>query len=648
MAELDNLPDCLKELIGSQSPQSVAAKTALSPQASNGSEDEDQSDSLRKGIRASLVADLERAVDAWSRAETGLEKRLNAPDALSGTDVAALTSDIELPMSAILTAQAAAAAKTEASPKKTNVSEVLCRLSESKPKFSGAFLDEKVQRLDEARAHRAQQLRFKSADAKISMEDLGKRGLRKKVVDICKEVSRRQKLKQQQESARKFRERRFRHGHGPSADLGDASEFALGLNSGIFDPADIEGQAAAASPRRVSILETLSMQEFEKLRQDTHFFFVGAFGPGEEDEDLIDFFMPSRNDKDITVAEYVRRLRQKIEVPKNSPKHGRREAASPLLGGGVGFHDALSTSLSSPGFSKSWSHVDMMPCMGKKPAVRDDMRSPTLHKVRDVLNRRDALNEKIMRDREETMNARAALSSFKAKEQHREIMMNRFKQTELHKMRMLEAKERKEQREAEDEENLLVYDAQQEERLARTNLRAERCLEARRIAASQNIDDWVSKVERCERNMNRAEAARIKGAEESWDKYVEKLWKIGIDRHTRISSQAQKNDKLKSQIQSSLVQQLSDQQKRESIALMQEIEEKQGAAAWRREHGLKSRYNFVEKAFGEGSHNFDHRHHCEAVDRRSASWRKSSEAWARQSDSFGDSSSMLRKSASVA
>lgn len=244
---------------------------------------------------------------------------------------------------------------------------------------------------------------------------------------------------------------------------------------------------------------------------------------------------------------------------------------------------------------------------------------------------------KIMRERDEAMAARAELNTFKAKEQHREIMMQQIRQKELHGMRMLQAQERKAQREAEEEENLIAHDAAREDRLARSNLRCERSLEEKRLNASRTIDDWVAKVERCERNMQRTEAARIKKAEGDWDKYVDKLWKVGLDRHTQISSQAQKNDKLKSQIQSSLVQQLADQQKRESVALMQEIEEKQGAAAYRREQGLASRYKFVEKAFGEGSHTFDHRHHCEAVDRRSASWRKSAEAWAKTAGSFSDS-----------
>merc|ERR1739848_291847 len=149
--------------------------------------------------------------------------------------------------------------------------------------------------------------------------------------------------------------------------------------------------------------------------------------------------------------------------------------------------------------------------------------------------------------------------------------MQQTKQKELHQMRMLEAQERKAQREAEEEENLIAYDATREDRMARSNLRCERTLEERRLNASRIIDDWVAKVERCERNMQRTEAARIRKAEGDWDKYVEKLWKVGLDRHTQISSQAQKNDKLKSQIQSSLVQQLADQQKRESVALMQEI-----------------------------------------------------------------------------
>merc|ERR1712048_189140 len=121
----------------------------------------------------------------------------------------------------------------------------------------------------------------------------------------------------------------------------------------------------------------------------------------------------------------------------------------------------------------TWNPLERMPCQGRHPAVRSDMPSPTLMKVREVYNRRDEADARWVDDRREAMVRRFALNDFKAQEQLRERQLETIKQKELHKVRMLEAQEKKEMYDAELYASNLIFDKVKHSRIRLANSRAD-------------------------------------------------------------------------------------------------------------------------------------------------------------------------------
>merc|ERR1712048_345311 len=180
------------------------------------------------------------------------------------------------------------------------------------------------------------------------------------------------------------------------------------------------------------------------------------------------------------------------------------------------------------------------------------------------------------------------------------------------------------------QERMELMEAVKTHRIKCAVAKAEDMVEEKRDKAAETLEAWRSGVDRAERNLREKELRMTKDAETNWAGYMERLWKIGISKHNRLESQAQKNDELKTRIQSSLVAQLEERQRKESSMLNQALTAKQQAAAFRREKGMTGRYNFVEKAFGPQAVGFDAKHHWATTDRRSSSWQKSAEAWAQR------------------
>merc|ERR1712151_834188 len=108
---------------------------------------------------------------------------------------------------------------------------------------------------------------------------------------------------------------------------------------------------------------------------------------------------------------------------------------------------------------------------------------------------------------------------------------------------------------------------------------------------------------------------------------MDRLEKIGYERHNRSESHSHKNDALKVSIQTSLKAHIDDRRRRHCTAIADQMEAKQLAAAQRREKGYVGRYGFAEKAFGAGAAAFDAKHHWPTVDRRDDSWNRSAEVW---------------------
>jgi len=317
--------------------------------------------------------------------------------------------------------------------------------------------------------------------------------------------------------------------------------------------------------------------------------------------------------------------------------------------------------------------VEMMPCLGRQPAVRSDELSPTLARVREVYNRRDVADARWVEEKREGMERRLAQNAFKAREQQRETQLQIFQQKELHKVRMLEAEERK-----------AVFDAETKARMGlrgdvksfRQELAAERAedaTETRRETARATLAKWEYGVHRSTNHLRRHEINTLRSATAKWDEYNHKLMSLAAKRHklpdqplpasspqyghdtlarsdptsSRIAqwedkqeqlrgelskeTMSQKNDALRNKLKASVLAQREELRLQQSAELAKSIETKLAAAERRRQRGpLHMRYNLVEKALGNEALDFDVKHHSVAVDRRGESWQKSAEEWAQE------------------
>lgn len=336
---------------------------------------------------------------------------------------------------------------------------------------------------------------------------------------------------------------------------------------------------------------------------------------GEPVEALIEFFTPTREEKDqnVSVEGFAQRLRAQLQLEAANAKIPELPILSPpCRQGGEGVTGPL----------------EMMPCMGRRPGARKDEQSPTLAKVREVYNRKEEADAKWMEERREAMLRRINMNEFKASEQKRELQLEAMKTKETAKVRMLEAEERKAIADAQAQERWELLDASWNTRMIEAHNMAVDALEERRAKAQDTLDMWQDGVERCERHLRNTERQKIAHAEVKWNKYMEKLWKLGMEKHSTLNSQAQKNDELRTKIQTSLLEQQKEQQRAYSEKVASDLEAKLEAANYRRINAQRgNRYKLIEKAFGHEALGYDAKFHSYATDRRLPQWKESTATW---------------------
>eukprot|EP00747_Dinoflagellata_sp_TGD_P163066 gnl/TRDRNA2_/TRDRNA2_181370_c0_seq1.p1 gnl/TRDRNA2_/TRDRNA2_181370_c0~~gnl/TRDRNA2_/TRDRNA2_181370_c0_seq1.p1 ORF type:complete len:877 (-),score=197.58 gnl/TRDRNA2_/TRDRNA2_181370_c0_seq1:65-2572(-) len=397
-------------------------------------------------------------------------------------------------------------------------------------------------------------------------------------------------------------------------------------------------------------------------------------------EELVDFFTLDRVDAHLDSHGYVQKLKKKLGDTTKAP---RRDLSSALSAGGGTSHEWCrriivaanganssagaeasqsnqkfssscpnlsrtgSTMMSSThsGFLTSHSRVElepleMMPSLGRHPLVDPDQTSPTLDKVRAVYNRRNEADARMVEERAEHMARRMAVNEFKAKEQQRELQLQVIKQKALHKVRMLEAEERK-----------AVYDATAEQRRdqaefakakqrERAEVMAEWAKEGRREIAKSSLERWRIGKMRSEQYLREEERTRYKKGDQNNAAFMAKLANHAeqreVNKEMRMTARLEEEEKrqLKSPKSASPRERhLKELQKNA------ELDEKLAAAAERRaamRPGMFTtpRYDFLERAFGQGAREFDWKHHAVQVDRRCQTWRKTHDSWTRQKDLF--------------
>lgn len=501
-----------------------------------------------------------------------------------------------------------------------------------------------------AEEERAKSLRLRSGDLAFRSSDHDKRRLRMKILGILQEVQRRLQLHAQQEASKKFRERKEAIGRGAKAELGDTTKMALGLPGLDHEGGNESAQAqGAASPRRTALLASLSLTELELLGKDPGFHFRGPIvalleptvTPGakpakqhltaspsstqasEEEEPvsaiaaslelLADFFAPLKKDKVLTMAEWRDKLLARAKPtedlddfkppPKEIPQVSAAEASKRIS--------------------------ERMPSLGRHQAVDGDMASPTLAKVRDVYQKRDAADAKYMEGRRDKMAQRFSQNAFKAREQQREVQLQVFKSKELHKVRMLLAEERKSMFQAEQEQSKHLSDQSKTEAIERANRKATWMLERKRDKATEQLEDWREGKEQCNQTLRDQERRRIRQGQQHWKDINTKLNKVADQKHNKTKSMAEQNEHLRSRIQSALSSQVLEERRLEGQERMEAMEMRLEAAALRRQQVKRGTcYDFLEQAFGNQAVGFDAKHHTVSVDRRNKSWQRNAKGWA--------------------
>lgn len=482
-------------------------------------------------------------------------------------------------------------------------------------------------KINAKRQQKVARIKERTAGCCQHLQGHGKRMLRLKLRQVFVQVAKRRNLQKTQDQHRTFRERRFRQGIGPPPHLGDHDDYALGLVDQWGEKEDEMGNCA--SPRRVAILDILKLDELDQIRQDSTFFFVGAFDAVEEhtetgndvrysaeDEDLIEFFTPSESDKGVPVALYAKRLRQRVSPPKENFDF-------PTL------HD----SASAPALFQDEGNrvpLEMMPCLGSRKATRTDEESETLRKVHVVLDRREAADAKLLKDREVLMGQKTAVNAFKSKDQLKEANLHKVQMQELHKLRVLDQEERKMMQEAYEQERVMILEAQKYENHVRSELKCERSKAYKRDLVTQNMMKWEEKKNAAQQRVKMMEIAYQRSAGMKWDTYDNRLDNVGVEKHTQVYSQVEKNDQLKKHLQGWTRQQMIEHQNLESAGLIQEIHTKQASAAARRNKNVGNRYKLIERAFGSEAIGVNIKDHSNSVDRRCDSWLKSATSWEKE------------------
>lgn len=493
-------------------------------------------------------------------------------------------------------------------------------------------------------------MQARAAGAKEKMAEQGKRKLRVKVRDVLREVQKRQALKEQQDRHRKFREECERAGRGASAALGDADVYALGL-VGIKGKITADGFFQGASPRRSCLLRTLSLEDLDMLRRDPGFFFSsptladaptmseGSNEKGQTEEaqvedsleSIINFFAVAREDAEVPVTVYAQKLRAQLVA--EAAAAASLDEPEPVPPSPTHGHDTTMQAL------------ERMPCHGRRPwgssgeswsGTRKDEESPTLMKVKEVYQRRDALDSKWQNQKHEAMERRINVNAFKSREQKRELELQALQKAELHKVRLIQAQRHQRRQQAQSLERAEVLEYESHAKLVEAADRSEDVVEERRSKVGSMLDHWYDGVLRGEQTLRNEERERHANAKRKQIGFNERLSKVSEKKKGPVDSLAQKNGALRSRIQSSLMDQLAEQRRDHRDQLAEDLDAKIAKADENRRNCIKgARYNFIDKAFGKQAMDFDAKHHYVSTDRRSSAWRNSVEELSIQSPTLG-------------
>lgn len=583
---------------------------------------------IRAELQARVAAESRAAVKQWSSAEKELDRRLR--------EVAKPPEEDERVLSPLRRNPHSVGKRDATALPRDEGGVVLDPFEEESARAQrAAARAERVGRQRErAFEERAKRLRQRASNTAGMLADHGKRKLRTKVIDILTQVQKGEELRRNEARARKFRDQQL--GKAPAGEYIDLKP--------------------VPSPRRTALLDELTLEELMILRNQSSYYLSGPAPSSAEgsmaslmgssrtfiyDEEamsaLVDFFTPTREERALSLVGYLKHLRTQLEpeteLQQNSVEPGSTWSLPSWAGGSKTNMESCEETLRP--HRPPASSYERMPCLGRHPATRADEASPTLAKVKQVYHKRDAAEAKLMQGLHDTMMRRTEENDFKVKEQQRDVEIRTEQQREHFKARFMEAEERRLIHEARRQKQLAVREEAKLDRLRLAAEIADDAVERRRDKAAESVKAWEEGLQRATSHQRFLERKKELDASNNFQKYMERLERVGIQRHAAAESQAQQNDRLKTRIQGSLVDQLLEQHRADSLVLAEELAEKQERATLRRHQLKNTRYNLLEKALGSQSLGFDMKHSVSA-EQRHASWRAPSQEFASLTTSWSD------------
>lgn len=207
--------------------------------------------------------------------------------------------------------------------------------------------------------------------------------------------------------------------------------------------------------------------------------------------------------------------------------------------------------------------------------------------------------------------------------------MQVFKSKELHKVRMLEAEERKSMYEAEQQQSRELSDNCKTQAIERANRKASFLLQRKRDIVTEKLEDWCENMEQCSQTLRDQERQRMRKGRGHWQEMDRKLGKVAEMRHNKTKSMAEQNEQLRKGIQVALRSQVNEERRLLAAERKEAMDARLEAANLRRQQVKRgTTYDFLEQAFGAQAVGFDAKHHSVAVDRRNPSWQTNAKSWA--------------------
>jgi hypothetical protein len=346
------------------------------------------------------------------------------------------------------------------------------------------------------------------------------------------------------------------------------------------------------------LMKLLSTEELHMIRDDTMFF----LDDGREDRGagLLGFFCPQKAEVD-DFEHYMQRLQREVEELRTRSQTSLPWVPQPKKRIRATGSKADTWHLGDEGWMAVKKPFTRMPCQNGKLPNFDDTKSPILMRVREICEKRDMMEEKLIEGRLAEVTRRAAVNAFKVKQQQLELNGKVREKKELGKVQTAETQARKDEIDILAQQHADNLAAQRLVSLDVAKSYRHRSIREKRSRVTVELDRCQDVTEAAEDQQANEEALRRVAARQRRSAIDERIREWAEHRYDEIQTVVN-HEALRTRIQRCLKAQSESSLDIERMRRGNELDDRLQAAKERRtamQNGtLNRKYCFVEKAFG--------------------------------------------------